>query len=107
MPAQSVVRSTGQMWKFVLANVALIVGSFAPFWPETGIDWLPGTLLAAAGYAYACLGITCPRCGSRWFWQAALRPALYHALGRSPSCPACGHDFAGAQRGLELSHPGK
>lgn len=94
MAGQSVVRNTGQVWKLVLALGALIVGSFAPIWPETGLNWWTGSALAIAGYVYGLVAIRCPRCGSRWFWSAAIDAGLYGPLMRESSCPACKHDFA-------------
>jgi hypothetical protein len=91
--AASVVRTTGQSWKFVAGLAGLLVGSFAPLWPATGLDWTSGTILAIAGYGFACLAIRCPACGKRWFWEAALRPELYAPLARESACPHCRRDF--------------
>jgi hypothetical protein len=94
MAAASVVRATGQLWKLALAIAALVVGSFAPLWPEaTGLDWTSGTILAVAGYAFGCLAITCPQCGNRWFWAAALDAGLYGKLFGQPACPKCATTF--------------
>ena len=92
MAGQSVVRASGQLWKFILANTGMVVGSFAPIWPATGLDWTSGTVVAVAGYAFGCLAIRCPSCSSRWFWQAALRPELYKPIFQSSACPDCHHD---------------
>lgn len=96
MARQSVVLRTGQLWKLGLAVVALLIGSFAPLWPETGLNWTSGTVLAIGGYVFGCLAIRCPACGSRWVWQAALDAGLYGRLAKSPACPSCGRDFARA-----------
>jgi hypothetical protein len=94
MAAPSVIRATGQLWKLVLAIAALVVGSIAPLWPEaTGLDWTTGTILAVAGYAFGCLAIRCPQCGSRWFWEAALDAGLYGRLFGAPTCPKCNTRF--------------
>lgn len=93
MATSSVVRTTGQVWKFVLAAGGVLVGSFAPLWPATGIGWTSGTIIAVAGYAFGCLAIRCPACSKRWLWEAALRPELYAPLAREAACPLCRKDF--------------
>jgi hypothetical protein len=94
MFANSVILRTAQAWKFIVAVVALLVGSFAPLWPSTGLDWTSGTVLAVAGYAYGCLAIRCPSCGMRWLWQATLRAELWGPLAKKADCPGCGRNFA-------------
>jgi hypothetical protein len=99
MNASSVLRLTGQYWKLVPGVAALLVGSLAPLWQESGLDWTSGTVLAIAGYAFTCIAVRCPACGSRWFWQAALDAGLYAPLFRGTACPSCKRDFAaGATR---------
>jgi hypothetical protein len=90
----SVIRLTGQMWKLVAGIAALLIGSFAPLFEASGISWTSGTVLAIAGYVFACVAVRCPSCGRRWFWQAALDAGLYGPLFRSSACPACKRDFA-------------
>ena len=102
MATASVIAATGQRWKLAIALLALLVGSIAPAWPEaTGIDWITGSVIAVAGYAYGCLGIRCPACGNRWFWEAALDAGLYGKLFRGSACPKCSRDFGagGASHG--------
>lgn len=90
----SVIQLTGQTWKFVLAILALLVGSFAPIWPATGITWTSGTILAVGGYVFGCAIIRCPACKSRWFWDALMRPEWYKPVLSAPSCPACKRSFS-------------
>lgn len=93
MNASSVLRLTGQYWKLVLGVVVLLVGSLAPLWPASGLDWTSGTVLAVAGYAFTCVTVRCPSCKSRWFWQAALDAGIYAPLFKGSACPACKRDF--------------
>lgn len=96
----TLLAATGQRWKLAVALTALVVGSIAPVWPDvTGIGWIAGSVIAVAGYAYGCLGIRCPACGSRWFWEAALDAGLYGPLFRGSACPACKRDFAPPEAG--------
>lgn len=74
---QSVIYRTGQSWKLILGVGALLAGSILPIWPATGLDWVSGTVLAVAGYVFACVAIRCPACGNRWFWTAAMQPEVY------------------------------
>lgn len=94
MAGSSVVARTGQMWKVVLGGAALLTGSFAPLLSTSGLSWTSGTVLAIVGYAFVCLAVRCPRCGSRWFWQAALDASVYGRVFRRAVCPACEHDYA-------------
>jgi hypothetical protein len=92
--AESVIRLTGQYWKLIAGMALLLGGSFVPLVAASGMSWTTGTVLAVAGYAFACLGIRCPGCGSRWLWQAALDAGLYRPLFTRSSCPQCQRDFA-------------
>lgn len=94
MAQPSVLSLTGQYWKLVVGVAALLIGSFAPLFESSGLTWTTGTVLAVAGYAFTCLAVRCPACGSRWFWQAALDAGIYAPLFRGPSCPVCKRDFA-------------
>jgi|CXWL01.1.fsa_nt_gi hypothetical protein len=89
----SVLTRTGQSWKLVTAILLMLIGSFAPLWDGSRINWTWGTVLAVAGYVYGVLFIVCPKCGNRWFWSAALDATLYGPLFRAPACPACKQDF--------------
>lgn len=91
--SDSVIQVTGQMWKFILAVVALLIGSIAPMWESSGISMTTGTVLAIAGYAFACTAIRCPECGNRWFLSALTRAEWYKPLLTKNECPACEHEF--------------
>jgi hypothetical protein len=90
----SVLGLTGQYWKVAAGVVALVAGSIAPLFAASGMSWTTGTIVACAGYAFTCLAVRCPVCGSRWFWQAALDAGLYGPLFKGSACPACKRDFA-------------
>jgi len=96
MFSQSIIRNTGQLWKLVLATIAMVVGSVAPLFSVTGMDWVSGTILACAGFAFASYGIACPNCGIRWFWKSMsnleLQGWLVWLVTR-PTCPQCETDF--------------
>lgn len=96
MISSSVLALTGQTWKLVLGIAALLVGSFAPLFSASGLDWTTGTVLAVAGYVFVCFTVRCPNCGSRWFWQAALDAGLYGHIFGQGQCPACKYDYAKA-----------
>ena len=88
-----VIKITGQWWLLVLAMIAMIIGSFAPIWEETGITVMIGTVLAIVGYALALAFIRCPNCANRWFWTALMRAELYGPLFKTSACPVCEHEF--------------
>ena len=94
MAQPSVISLTGQYWKVAVGVGALLIGSFAPLVASSGLSWTGGTVLACAGYAFTCIAVRCPDCGSRWFWQAALDASLYGPLFRGTACPHCKRDLA-------------
>jgi hypothetical protein len=91
----SIIKKTGQSWKLVVALVALLAGSIAPAFPETGLSWTAGTIIAIAGYAYGVALIRCPNCGARWFWDALMDPAVYKAVFTGDACPKCQNTVSG------------
>jgi len=90
---QSVIRKSGQLWKFLFALGALLLGSFAPLFPASGMDWTVGSIVAIAGYVVGLVTIRCSACRSMWFWEAAKDSRLYPSLFGQSSCPVCEHDF--------------
>ena len=90
MFAESVIGQSNQMWKLVIAVVALLVGSFAPLFIEDIISWTSGTVLAIGGYVFGMLTIRCSSCKKMWFWEAALDPSVYKRLFKESQCPCCG-----------------
>ncbi len=94
MFSESVLAHTGQLWKIVLAILALVVGSVAPAFSATGMSWTTGTIIAVLGYALGVLFTRCPNCKHRWFWTALIDAQLYKPLFTSGKCPNCDVDFA-------------
>ncbi len=97
MKQTSILSLTGQYWKLVSGVMALIVGSVAPLFDGSGLNWTTGSILACFGYAFTLFAVRCPDCGSRWFWQAALDATLYAPIFKSSACPACKRDYAGSR----------
>lgn len=89
----SVISKTRQMWKLWIGVIALAVGSIAPLFEQTGIDWTLGTIIAIAGYGFTVAFVSCPACGQRWLFKALLDAGIYGPLLREPACPACEHGF--------------
>jgi len=64
-----------------------------------GLGWFDSTqaistAVAAAGFAYMCLMISCPRCGTRWIWLAVsgkLGARSLDSLLTLDKCPKCGY----------------
>ena len=90
---ESVIGRTGQWWKVVLGIAALLFGSVAPLFEDSGISMTTGTLIAVAGYGLAAALIRCPGCGERWFWKALLDAGLYKPLFTQTACPACHREY--------------
>ena len=85
----SVVRSTGQWWKLVIAVLALLLGSIAPFFEASRMSWTVGTIIAVIGYGFSLAFIRCPGCGQHWFWRALVYSEMYRPLFTEPDCPSC------------------
>jgi hypothetical protein len=91
--SQSVIGLSGQTWKLLVAIIAILFGSFVPFYEASGVSWTAGTVIAIAGYAFGLVTIRCRNCNSLWFWEAAKDAGLYGPLFKGATCPECGHDF--------------
>ena len=90
----SVISRSGQMWKLMLAVIALLVGSFAPLAPATGITMTSGTIIAIVGYLFGMVAIRCSSCKQMWFWEAAKNAGLYGPLFKKNECPNCQHSYS-------------
>ena len=95
---KSVIRKTSQWWKFILAVLALIIGSVAPIFESSGMSWTTGTVLAIVGYGLGVAFISCPACHVRWFWKALIHSELYGPVMTRPVCPVCQQDFDSDKR---------
>jgi hypothetical protein len=93
MLKKSVITRSGQLWKLVIAILALLVGSFAPLYPVTSISWTAGMVIAIIGYLFGVLAIRCKDCGKMWFWEAAKDSRLYGPLIQQSACPNCGQEY--------------
>jgi hypothetical protein len=91
--AKSLLGLTGQSWKLVVGLLVLTVGSLAPLFEHSGLNWTTGTIVACVGYAFTLLAVRCPDCGSRWFWQAALDAGVYKPIFKGSACPSCKRDY--------------
>jgi len=90
----SVLGQSGQLWKFYVAVIALLVGSIAPLFPESGVSMTSGSVLAIAGYVFGMVAIRCSECGSMWFWEAAKDAGLYGTIFKKSCCPSCQHSYS-------------
>jgi len=89
----SVIKTSGQLWKLSIAIVGLTVGSFAPLFPGLGISMIAGTVLAVAAYVFGIVTIRCGDCRSLWLWEATKDASWYGSLFRKTECPACHKEF--------------
>ncbi len=95
---------TGQL-RFVFGGLAIQLLGLAAVWVSIakraviGSDlsitlFLGGLILAGAGFAFVCLKVKCPHCGSRIIWKAASSDSLegsFFRLWSRLDCPDCGH----------------
>ena len=99
MYEDSVLRGTGQMWKFYVATLLLVPGTVA-FVFGLGALFLGylGVIVAASGAAaalialvFAALAIRCPSCGAHWYWLALQEShsGWTRRFVQQNSCPKC------------------
>ena len=104
IPRDAILRTTGQLWKVVLAGLVLpfpttlfglwLIRRVGP--DQTLAELIAGfaILLAAAGaVALSLWSIKCPRCGMRWVRRIVGESDAISALTgflQMRSCPACG-----------------
>lgn len=82
------------MWKLYVGILAMIIGSVAPAFAQSGMSWTTGTVIAVAGYMFTLAFVSCPACHQRWFFRAMLYAEMYGPLFRQPACPTCKKNFS-------------
>ena len=96
----SVLVRTSQLWKVqgaifavLVGGVALVYGIASDTGEGAGLRWIvAGLLLVLGGLAFACVGVSCPKCGARWVWMAvSQRSASAYGtwLAALSHCPKC------------------
>ena len=89
----SVIRKTSQLWKLYAGIAAVVFGSVAPAFEQSGLSWTAGTVIAVVGYVFVLAFVICPACGQRWFYRAILYAEIYGPLFTRPECPKCKQEF--------------
>ena len=105
----SLLKRTNQAWKLrimygglVVAGALMVLGqsmSESLTTEQVVAITLSGVLVGLASFAFACLGIRCPKCKSRWLWRAVSTEQSGEwllSLQSQQSCPACGANGAAA-----------
>jgi len=99
----SLLSKTKQSWKFKAMFVALMLAAASMAYGQLHIGSLSssaffylvagGAFLGVAAFAFACVSIKCPVCGSKWLWQAVSgqghKDWLFWLHSQSV-CPNCG-----------------
>jgi hypothetical protein len=104
MAIDTFLKRTGQLptfWMGVLTQglgAGLVVLALTPIGTEGSVTTftvllLGGFVLGLGGFAWNCLVIRCPSCGSRVFWDATRRGSFASWLSGNigGSCPSCGY----------------
>ena len=96
MYSNTVLKASGQSGKFVAATVVIWVGlvvSVFGFFKDVYFI-VYGLLIGLVGFVYCCLGIRCPECGQRWYWQVLKENRLgwVKRLLQQSECQSCGYD---------------
>jgi len=100
--ANSILRNTGQWWKFVVSIALTLVGGLTMLYgifklqgesPETLVPAIFGGMaLATLGFVFGCIAIRCDECGARIFWHAVSRQkshVWFLWLMSESNCPSC------------------
>ena len=98
---ESILYHTHQPWKYNASividwlGIVVATGSFYYYRsdPQRHLLYLSVAALIFITSSIIALQIKCPRCGSRWFWQALKTPLGGDGLGKLRSqnaCPKCG-----------------
>jgi hypothetical protein len=94
----SVLRTSGQLWKYVVWLVAFLVSSVTVLVSSrTGhIDLAFGSMLAGlAALFFGWRMVRCQQCGARWLWMAMSEQGAMgwsRWLSEQKACPRCGYD---------------
>ena len=110
--ANSILRKTGQWWKFQLAAVATVIGSVLMFSRLFGFGEeltdksvlviFSGMALMMIGFVFACLAIRCNTCGFRLFWYSVSQKDSEFWLNwllSDSECPKCNISSDGKNSG--------
>lgn len=85
----------GQLWKMNLGTLLYAIGGSLMLYGlvENPAFAVVGVAVSSFGFAFCCLTICCPNCGSRWYWLGAkeLKFGWAKKLISLSECPACGH----------------
>ena len=112
VPQDAILRTTGQLWKVVLAGLVLpFPTTLFGLWliRRIGSDQTSAELVLGIGVltsmvaliVFLLASIRCPRCGMRWVSRMAGEKDAISALTgflQMRSCPACGFKGAAEQR---------
>ena len=102
--AHSILRVTGQMWKFwilpvgSLATATIILGAFILL-PTPRNGWylatiVLGLIVGMISFVFPTVFIRCPVCGTRWLWLAVSKKhdtGWFDWLVTQTRCAVCGY----------------
>ena len=103
----SIITKTKQMWKLKLTFLLAIVGGLALFYgiyminkdgkPDVVVPFmLGGIVLALGSLVFGSLSVRCPKCKTRWLWEAISKKSSNNWLAwlmAQPVCPSCNYEI--------------
>jgi len=101
MYSNSVVKASGQIWKFCIATAVIWAGITLSIFSILGNIYfvLFGLLIGFSGIAFCCIAIRCPVCGERWYWKAIKKRAKVGWVKKliyQSECQSCGYSGSDA-----------
>jgi len=109
MYSNSVVKASGQIWKFCIATAVIWAGITLSIFSILGNIYfvLFGLLIGFSGIAFCCIAIRCPVCGERWYWKAIKKRAKVGWVKKliyQSECQSCGYSLTHMSRFQVNSH---
>ncbi len=99
---ESILYSTGQIWKYRVMSLGVVIAValvFGAQWFKESLSgsWylgltMAGMVVSLSSLAFPLVSVVCPKCGARWGWLAANRKRGtkgYRWVARLTLCPVC------------------
>ena len=108
----SIIKTTGQWWKAVIAFWGITLGGTIMFIGLANLESralamslvLAGIFIGMISFIFGCVSIRCPRCNAPWVWQGVSEKSHTEWLQwllNQPKCPKCEYDYGQADDAIK------